>query len=174
MGSTAGYRPFAKFLHWSVVAAFAVQFALGYALDASGSGRGRGRSGDSGRGRGRGAEYELFGDEAVLTAHVLVGAGIVVLGATRLMWRRGTTLPPWAPTLTPFERRLAHRTETVLYLLTFVVPLTGVVLLASGDEDLLWVHVAAQAGLLTAVACHVALVLKHQFLDRDRLLRRML
>ncbi|MFD3532115.1 cytochrome b [Streptomyces sp. NPDC058664] len=176
METGPGYRPFTKVLHWSVVVAFAVQFVLGYALDASesGRGRGRGRGGGPGRGRGRGGGYEAFGEDALLTAHVLVGAVIVTLGVTRLLWRRRTTLPPWAPTLTHVERRFAHGTEVVLYVLTFVVPLTGALLLASGDDDLLWVHVAAQILFLTALAGHVALVLKHQLLDRDRLLHRML
>ncbi|MFE9045319.1 cytochrome b [Streptomyces sp. NPDC012421] len=176
MDSVVGYRPLTKVLHWSVVIAFAAQFALGYVLDASesGRGRGRGRGGGSGRGRGRGGGYEPFGDDAVLTAHVLVGAGIVALGLARLVWRRRAGLPPWAPTLSPFERRLAHRVEGALLLLTFVVPITGAVLLASDDDDLLWLHVLAQLLFLTALAAHVGLVLKHQLLDRDRLLRRML
>ncbi|KOX34320.1 MULTISPECIES: cytochrome b [unclassified Streptomyces] len=176
-----GYRPLTKVLHWSVVVAFAVQFAVGYALDASESGRGRGRGrgrgeeSGHGRGRGRGGDgYEPFGEDALLTVHVLVGACIVVLGVARLLWRRRTELPPWAPTLTPFERRFAHRTEVALYALTFVVPVTGVLLLASDDDGLLWVHVTAQVGFLAALACHVGLVLKHQLVDRDRLLRRML
>lgn len=171
MNNSPGYRPLTKVLHWSVVAAFAVQFVLGYALDASesGSGRGRGRGGESGRGRGRGGGYGSFGEDALLTAHVLV----VALGVARLLWRRHTELPPWAPTLTLFERRLAHRTEVALYALTFVVPVTGVLLLASGDDGLLWVHVTAQVCFLAALACHVGLVFKHQCVDRDRLLRRM-
>ncbi|MGW9450832.1 cytochrome b [Streptomyces sp. NPDC055632] len=179
MNSSPGYRPLTKVLHWSVVVAFAVQFAVGYALDASesGRGRGRGRGEESGRGRGRGRGgdgYEPFGEDALLTVHVLVGALVVVLGVARLLWRRHTELPPWAPTLTAFERRFAHRTEVALYALTFVVPVTGILLLASDDDGLLWVHVTAQVLFLAALACHVGLVLKHQLVDRDRLLRRML
>ncbi|WP_435188349.1 cytochrome b [Streptomyces sp. bgisy126] len=181
MNSSPGYRPFTKVLHWSVVVAFAVQFAVGYALDASesgrGRGRGRGRGEESGRGRGRGRGgdgYEPFGEDALLTVHVLVGVLVVVLGVARLLWRRHTGLPPWAPTLTAFERRLAHRTEVALHTLTFVVPVTGILLLASDDDGLLWVHVTAQVLFLAALACHVGLVLKHQLVDRDRLLSRML
>ncbi|MGW4055916.1 cytochrome b [Streptomyces sp. NPDC004779] len=176
MDSPAGYRSLTKVLHWSVVIAFTAQFVLGYALDASesGHGRGRGRGGGPGRGRGRGGGYEPFGDDAVLTAHVLVGALIVALGLARLAWRRRVGLPPWAPTLSPFERRFAHRTEGALLLLTLAVPATGVVLLASGEDDLLWLHVPAQVLFLIVLAAHVGLVLKHQLLDRDQLLRRML
>ncbi|MGW0467911.1 cytochrome b [Streptomyces sp. NPDC003027] len=177
MGSGgAGYRPLTKVLHWSVVAAFAAQFVVGYLLDADepGRGRGRGRGGGPGRGRGRGeGEYAAFGDDALLTAHVLLGVTIIVLGIVRLAWRRLTPLPPWAPTLTARERRLAHGTESALYWLTFLVPATGLVLLAAGD-DILPLHIAAHAAFFTALALHVGLVLKHQFINRDRLLHRML
>ncbi|WP_228974449.1 cytochrome b [Streptomyces sp. DH12] len=181
MGGSAGYRPLTRILHWSVVVAFAAQFTVGYLLDADGSGhgggRGRGRGDGPGRGRGRGGGdrgYDVFGDDPLLTAHVLLGATIVVLGAVRLLWRRATPLPPWAPTLSAAERRLAHRTETALYWLTFVVPATGIALLAADDDAVLPVHVAAHTAFFTALALHVGLVLKHQFVDRDGLLRRML
>ncbi|KUH40039.1 MULTISPECIES: cytochrome b [Streptomyces] len=181
MSGSAGYRPLTKVLHWSVAVAFAAQFAVGYLLDADGPGRGRGRGrgrgDDPGRGRGRGGEdrgYEVLGDDPLLTAHVLLGATIVVLGAVRLARRRMTPLPPWAPTLSAAERRLAHHTETALYWLTFVVPATGLALLAADDDAVLPVHVAAQAAFFAALALHVGLVLKHQLVDRDGLLRRML
>ncbi|MGW1672494.1 cytochrome b [Streptomyces sp. NPDC002324] len=176
-----GYGIVTKALHWMVFVAIAVQFAVGYLLDIDDSGRGRGRGrgrgegSGRGRGRGRGGEeaYEPFGDDTLLTVHVVLGATVLLLGAARLAWRLTTPLPPWAPTLTPAERRLAHGTETALYAATFAVPLTGVALLLSG-EDLLVPHIAAQAVLYAALAAHVALVLKHQLVDGDRLLRRML
>ncbi|HSX98636.1 MAG TPA: hypothetical protein VLG91_14765 [Streptomyces sp.] len=59
---------------------------------------------------------------------------MLLLGAARLAWRLATPLPPWAPTLSAVERRLAHGTETALYAATFAVPVTGVALLLSGDD----------------------------------------
>ncbi|MGW0117888.1 cytochrome b [Streptomyces sp. NPDC003327] len=149
-------------------------------MDDSGRGRGRGRGrGEEpgkGRGRGRGGDdgYELFGDEPLLTAHVLLGLALLLLGTVRLVWRLTTPLPPWAPTLGASERRLAHRTETALYAVTLAVPLSGLALVVSGDEGLLAAHVATHVVLFVAVALHIGLVLKHQFVDRDHLLRRML
>ena len=29
--------------------------------------------------------------------HILLGLAILVLGGVRLLWRRRSTLPPWAP-----------------------------------------------------------------------------
>ncbi|MGW8600560.1 cytochrome b [Streptomyces sp. NPDC055893] len=173
-----GYGIVTRTLHWTLFAAIAAQFAVGYLLDADdgGRGRGRGRGGDSGRGRGHGGDddaYSPFGDDTLLTVHVVIGGAVLLLGITRLAWRLATPLPPWAPTLTSGERRLAHATELVLYAATFAAPATGLALLLSGD-DLLPVHIAAQVLLYVAVAAHVGLVLKHQLINRDQLLARML
>ena len=173
-----GYGLVTKALHWAVVIAMAVQFAIGYALDvdSSGRGRGRGRGSGSGRGRGRGGndEYDVFGGDALLTLHVLLGLTILGLAALRLVWRLATPLPPWAPTLSARERTLAHWTERGLYLTMFAVPLTGLALVVAGDDDVLPWHVASHLAFFVLLALHVGLVVKHQVVNRDRLLRRML
>jgi len=157
------------------VAALIAQFTIGYAMDAgeSGRGRGRGRGGGSGRGRGRGGDLTVFGDDGLLTAHVVLGVTILVLATVRVWWRRRSTLPPWAPGLSAAERTLAHWNERALYTLLFVVPLTGLWLVLISD-DAVAVHIASHVALFVVVASHVGLVLKHQLLDRDRLLRRMI
>lgn len=171
-----GYGWVTKGLHWLVVVLIAAQFVVGYLLDggASGRGRGRGRSGESGRGRGRGGGYDPFGDDTLLTVHVVLGATILVVAAARLVWRLTTPLPPWASTLSHRERRVAHWTERVLYLCMFAIPATGLWLVASDDDQFLVAHVVTHVVFFVALAGHVGLVVKHQFLDRDRLVRRML
>ena len=171
----AAYGGVTKTLHWATVVAVAAQFTVGYLLDAGGRGRGRGRGrgGDSGRGQGRGGDLEVFGDDRLLTAHVLLGVSILVLACVRLGWRRHRGLPPWAPGLSASERVIAHWTERILYTLLFVVPLSGLWLVLV-DDDALFLHVAGHFCFYAALAAHVGLVLKHQLVDRDRLLRRML
>jgi cytochrome b561 len=169
-----GYTPIAKVLHWTTVAALAAQITVGYALDVGGGrGRGRGRGGEPGRGRGRGDDsLDVFGDDGLITAHVVLGVSIVVLAATRVWWRRRAGLPPWAPSLSPTERTIAHWTERALYTLLFVVPLTGLWLVLVSD-DAVAIHVAGHVALYAALTVHLVLVLKHQLIDRDGLLRRM-
>jgi len=169
-----GYRPVTKVLHWLTVSALLVQFVIGYTMEAgdSGRGRGRGRGGESGRGRGRGGDLEVFGDNGLLTAHVVVGMTILVLAAIRLWWRRRSTLPPWAPGLSAAERRFAHRTEQSLYALLFVIPLSGLWLVLISD-DAVAIHVASHIAFFVVVSAHVGLVLKHQLINRDQLLHRM-
>ena len=60
-----------------------------------------------------------------------------------------------------------------MLVLLFAVPLTGLTLVL-GDDDLLALHVTAHVFFFTALAAHVGLVVKHQVVDRDRLLARML
>ncbi|WP_251151036.1 cytochrome b/b6 domain-containing protein [Cellulosimicrobium sp. Marseille-Q4280] len=184
-----GYGVVTKTLHWATVAALVAQLVVGYLLDddgddGGGRGRGRGRGEGSGRGRGRGGDdrddddgglAELVdGDlDGLLGVHVALGLTILVLTVVRLLWRRLTPLPPWAPGLSAVERRLAHGTEVTLYAALLVMPATGITLLLV-DDDLLWLHVASHVVFFVALALHVGLVLKHQVVDRDRLLRRML
>jgi cytochrome b561 len=171
-----GYGLVTKTLHWAMFLAIATQFVIGYSMAAGsgGHGRGRGRGGGSGHGRGRGGGYDPFGADRLLTVHVVLGVTILVLAAIRLTWRLTTPLPPWADGLSPAERTLAHWTERALYLLMFAIPLTGLWLIVADDDDVLAPHITAHVAFFVVITFHLGLVLKHQFVDRDRLLRRML
>jgi cytochrome b561 len=76
-----------------------------------------------GRGRGRGGEIDVFGDDN-LAVHVVLGLTILGLAAVRLLWRRTTPSPPWAPTLSARERTLTRWTERILYPLMFLIACT--------------------------------------------------
>lgn len=104
---------------------------------------------------------------------MLLGLSIIVLGLMRLLWRQTTPLPPWAEHLRAGERRLEGSLEKLLLALLVVVPASGLLLVAGG-EDWLPVHVAAQLVFLAAIAGHVGLVLRHTVLRRNRHLARML
>lgn len=120
------------------------------------------------------AEERLDAEEDdVSTLHIVLGLSIAGLALARLLWRRTTPLPPWAEHLGPGERRLESWLEKILLTLLLVVPATGLLLLAAGT-DLLPVHVAAQITLISVIAVHVGLVLKHTVVRRNRHLSRML
>ncbi|HZB42165.1 MAG TPA: cytochrome b/b6 domain-containing protein [Ilumatobacter sp.] len=173
---THGYGLVTKTLHWAMVLAILSQFVIGYTMDAgeSGRGRGRGRGEGSGRGRGQGGGYDPFGSDDLLTTHVVLGSAILVLAVIRVAWRLTTGLPPWAETLTHGERTFAHWTERALYVLMFAIPLTGLWLILADDDDARTPHVVSHIVFFVVIVLHVGLVLKHQLLDRDRLLHRML
>lgn len=168
----AGYHPATKALHWLTVLALAAQFAVGYQMDADdsgrGRGRGRGRGGESGRGRGRGGESGGYLDDPdiLLKVHVALGLTILVLAVARVVWRRVAGLPPWAEQLTQTQRRVATWTERVLLMTLFVIPLSGLALVASGDDDLVWLHVTGHVLFLAALLAHVGLVAWRGLLPR--------
>ncbi|EON23849.1 MULTISPECIES: cytochrome b [Nocardioides] len=164
-----GYGWLSKVLHWGTVLALVAQFVVGYAMDVDGGGRGRGRGrgGGSGRGRGRGGE-EGYGvlDDRLLTLHVSLGVLIIVLALARLAWRRVDGLPPWSDRLGARQRTLATWTERCLMGLLLVIPATGLVLVLSSEDDLLWLHVAAHVAFFVVLAAHVALVVGKRLLPR--------
>lgn len=177
-----GYGVVTKSLHWVTVAALLAQLVVGYSLE---------RADDL----LEGAVDRWLGGEAdrLVLVHAALGVSILALAVVRVVWRRATPLPPWADGLSPLERRTAHLVETTLYWVLFLIPLTGLGLVLVTGEDwdlggrkwqaprdwvdddlLLTAHITAHLVFFAAVLVHVGLVLKHQLVDRDRLLNRML
>lgn len=119
------------------------------------------------------ASGNIFGGGVSLPEiHVLLGLVILVLAASRVIWRRTAGLPPWAESLTEGERTWAHWTEKLLLTLLFVIPLSGLLLVVV-SYDLLPLHVAAHIAFFVAIAAHLGLVLKRTVVQPDRLLQRM-
>lgn len=129
-------------------------------------------------------------------------AGIVVLTLSflRLLWRlthRPPALPDAVRAAMPAWQRYAHHgTHGALYLLFFAIPLLGWAYSSAAGFPIVvfgvlplpdfmpvdkalaeaikpW-HAYAAYALAALVVLHVAAALKHQFVDRDSLLTRML
>jgi cytochrome b561 len=115
----------------------------------------------------------LGGGVSLPEVHVLLGLVILLLAASRVVWRRTAGLPPWAESLSPEERTWEHWSEKLLLSLLFLIPISGLLLVVV-SYDLLPLHIAAHIAFFAAIAAHVGLVLKHQLVDRDRLVSRML
>lgn len=179
-----GYGPVTKVLHWATVAAVAAQFVVGYRLDLDdacdppGEELSGGDTSDAFEDRldrleeeceARADAYDLLGGGFDLAElHLLLGATVLALGIVRMLWRRTSGLPPWSEHLSQRERRLVHVTERVLLALLVVVPLTGLVLVATGDDAWLPLHIGAHVAFFVALAAHLFTNL------RPRILRRML
>ncbi len=197
-----GYGGVSKTLHWLTVAAIFAQFAVGWTMGAEGNRLDLEKDEikqledfakqqdeateewmeneierlEGGLDAGEDSYFaDAFTQEGLSLpeVHVLLGLSIILLALSRVLWRAATSLPPWADHLSAGERRLEARLEKALLTLLFVVPATGLALLALGD-DWLPLHITAQLVLLAAIAVHVGLVLRHTVVRRDRHLARML
>jgi len=136
--------------------------------------------------------------EALIANHKAVGLVILALSVLRLAWRAVHPSPPFAETLRAWEAALAKVVHSLFYLLLLAIPLTGwaMVSLGNGGEpvDIFGLFTVPglpfaadrrQAGTvhevhelfatltLVLLALHVAAAIKHQFIDRDTTLARM-
>jgi cytochrome b561 len=177
-----GYGAVTKLLHWLTVLAIVAQFFVGYAFT----------HGDLLDGF---VDRYLDGeDDRLMLIHAGLGVFILILATVRLLWRVSGSLPAWAEGLSAAERRIESVVERLLYLLLFLIPLSGLALLFgtgakwkfshdseweapwdfADDNTLLTVHIWTHLTFFAVVAIHIGLVLKHQLINRDRLLNRML
>jgi cytochrome b561 len=178
--SAAGYGALTKLFHWLVALLIVLQYTSASIMLRTP------------------AETTTFGlDQATYyNWHKSFGLVVFLLTLARLANRRVSELPPWAPTLTPLEQTIIHRTEQLLYGALLIMPLSGFVYVMAGNYGVrlfgfwdmlnpigpapqtaqiaLWVHVASAMLLLLPLGTHLGLVLGHHFGMRDRLIHRML
>ncbi len=179
-----GYGTVTKFLHWLVFAALVAQFAVGYAMDVDDGCDPPGRSAAAAtpptpkRSGSTGSRTPASSGPTASTSPparstsprctCFFGLSILRLALVRLAWRRYDGLPPWSEHLSEGERRLVHWTERALLALLFLVPLSGLVLIGTGDDGWLPLHIGAHLAFFVALAAHLVTNL------RPKILRRML
>jgi cytochrome b561 len=131
--------------------------------------------------------------------HATIGVSILILSLARLGWRIANPPPPLVASTKPWEAKLAHITHGLFYLLMIGLPLTGlsaftshIVQHADATGSTIFgvmavpalpdfgfggpMHFAHTVGSKIGIALlllHIAAALKHQFWDKDNLLRRM-
>ncbi len=129
---------------------------------------------------------------AILRLHAPTGVLVLALTVLRLVWWLAFDRRP-APLadLPPLQARAAGAVHGLLYAVVVLLAVSGVALMAlSGARPILmgevegvlpdfwdypprYVHAAMAWLLVLLVASHVAAALHHQFVRRDRLMRRM-
>lgn len=132
----------------------------------------------------------------LLARHKSIGITILSLVILRLAWRWLNEHPPLPDTLKRYERSLARCTHVALYVLLAAVPLSGWMMSSARGFPVSWfgfiqlpdlvpksrplydalmiTHHALAYTLLAVIALHVAGALKHHFVHKDDVLRRML
>ncbi len=128
--------------------------------------------------------------------HKWAGVTILGLACLRLLWRLTHPAPAYPAGMPAWQKSSASMLHGLLYVLMFAVPLSGYfytlaagypvvyfglfelpVLIQKNDELkplLQALHFWLNMTLAGAVGIHVAAALKHQFIDRDGVLQRML
>ncbi len=128
--------------------------------------------------------------------HKWLGVTILGVSCLRLLWRLSHRPPAYAGNLPAWQSLVASGLHGLLYLLFFAIPVSGYlyslaagvpvvylglfplpVLIAPDPElkvVLKQVHYVLNMTLLAGVSLHVLAALKHQFIDRDGILKRIL
>jgi cytochrome b561 len=172
--SSVRYGSVAQFLHWAVVALLAVQVTLGLIAHELPAG---------------------FERLVMMSRHKSLGITILGIALLRLLWRLADRPPP-PPPMPRWQLVASRVSHWGLYALLFALPVTGWLTSSAANRPVSWWglvqlpdFVAPDKGLKEAfedthgllvrllyvlVAVHVAAALKHQFLDRDGLIGRML
>lgn len=132
----------------------------------------------------------------LLARHKSVGITILALVVLRLAWRWLNEHPPLPDTLKRYELALARFTHTALYVLLFAMPLSGWMMSSARGfpvswfgffqlpdlvpknrtlyEALLMTHQTLAVVLFVVIGLHIAGALKHHFVHKDDVLKRML
>jgi cytochrome b561 len=173
--TTARWGHVSQFLHWLIVVLLIVQVTLASIAD----------------------DLPLGMKKlAMLARHKSVGITILGLAVLRLLWRWMNPTPALPDTLKPYERVLANLTHAGLYIVLFAMPLSGWMMSSARGFPVSWfgfiqlpdlvtknksvydamleTHETLAWVLYVIVGLHVLAALKHHFVLKDHVLKRML
>ena len=169
------YGTIAQFFHWSVVLMLVFQYIWAWLIE----------------------ETESITLRLELVAqHKTIGMLVLVFAVLRLVWRFIKTPPPLPATMSGWEKWAAKMGHLALYGLLFAVPISGWFFSqAAGYGDYWWgpisipsvvepsveaeelfyeLHEIFVTLLMVVVAVHVLAALRHHFILKDDVLKRML
>ena len=172
--SETQYGAVAQLFHWVIVGLIVTQFILANKAE----------------------DLQGLAKIPTLALHKSVGMTILGLAILRLLWRLVNPVPPMPIDTPRWQRLAAHLSHWALYGLLFIIPLFGWLMSSARNFPVSWFklftfpdliapnrpayeffHEAHEllAGALFYIAIvHIAAALKHHFIDRDNVLRRML
>lgn len=126
--------------------------------------------------------------------HASLGLTLLLLMLIRLVWRLRNPVPALPDTLSSVQKRLAHATHWLFYVLVIGLPVGAYLAVsARGRPVPFWglelpgiigknealadfiigIHVAGAFALIALILLHVAAALRHEFILKDNTLRRM-
>jgi cytochrome b561 len=173
--TTRSWGALSKALHWIIVILIINQWVIGARADALPNG---------------------LAKLQTLAWHKSFGITILMLAVVRLAWRLMNPTPDLSSETKSWERVLAKLSHFLLYVLIFAMPLTGWMMSSARNFSVSWfrlfqlpdlvapseqtfrlmhdLHHTLFAVLLGVALLHVAGALKHHFIDKNDVLKRML
>lgn len=131
-----------------------------------------------------------------LAYHKWAGMTVLFLSAFRLLWRLWHPAPALPDTMPDWQKKAAHVSHVLLYVLFFATPITGWLFSSATGLKVVYfgvlpipdligrskeaahllhgVHQWLAYSLAAVVALHAGAALRHHYVDRDDVLRRML
>lgn len=128
--------------------------------------------------------------------HKWLGVTVLALACIRVLWRKFNVPPPHPASMIAWQKKAADGMHVVLYLLIFGVPISGYLYTLAAGVPVVYlglfqlpvfmepnaelkpilktVHYVLTMTMAAAVAAHVLAALKHHFIERDGVLKRML
>lgn len=178
--SSSGYGTLTKTFHWLIVVLFTLQYFGGHIMTFIGFN----------------SSFAGITTNTYYDWHKSLGLVALFIAVLRLINRQFGRLPAWSPALSTGEKKFIHYAEQLFYLAMLVMPISGWFYVMWGDygvnlfgvwemqrplskDDSLrdiakWIHIVSGWVLLITMVAHIGLVLRHQFIKKSHLLRRML
>ena len=167
----------AQLLHWSVAALIVTQFVLAKLAE---------RAADN--------EAKLT-QLALLANHKSVGITIFALALVRICWRFITPAPTLPSEMAGWQTQASKLSHVLLYVFLFALPITGWLMSSASAYTVSWFglfelpdlvepskalkktllssHELLSKALFVVALIHIAAALKHHFIDKDDILKRM-
>jgi len=128
--------------------------------------------------------------------HKWIGVTVFALAVIRVLWRSTHKAPTMPRRIPAWQKGFAHLVHFLLYALMLIIPASGYLYSSAAGIQVVYlgllplptiigpdaalkvtlrlVHIYLNYTLLVLVVLHVLAALKHQFIDRDGLLARMI
>ncbi|MCJ2186157.1 cytochrome b [Novosphingobium beihaiensis] len=171
---TQHYSRVAVVLHWLIAVLIALNFAAAWIAE----------------------DMPKVQKMEIMATHKAIGLTILALTLVRIVWRLMHKAPPLSSALAAWEAALAKVTHGLFYFLMLFIPLTGWGMASGWGKPISWFglfgvpplpvgdskvlggifhesHEVLATAMLALIALHVAGALKHQILDRDDTMARM-
>lgn len=172
-----------KTLHWVIALLIVAQFTLAQLAEQAGAMK-------------RENPAAVMEQLTLLARHKSIGLTILMLAVLRLAWRVRYPVPALPVTMPSWQRGAAKVSHVLFYLLLFAMPITGWITSSTANYPVSWfglvtlpdlvgpsrelhetfedIHKLGATTLFYLAIVHVLAALKHQFFDKDDLLKRML